>query len=791
MRFLNLFFVLLASLLAAAALAVDTTAGPYRLSVVTEPDPVPVGRATLKIKITDEAGKPVEGAQVRAIARMPGMPMGEKEQPGQPVPGEAGTYTAPTVFGMEGLYEVEVNVTGPQGNGKGVVEMTPGKPSGDAGGGKFTVVPILIGLGVLGLAIFVILRMRKTGQSVDPRPIFTLPVIGSLLILAAAILLVRYAVLNWRRPGAMDPIEAQIMDMSAPAPEGTTAVSLATAELKPIAATVTYTGQAVGYVETDVVPRVSGTIVWMPYYVGQQVKKGQLLARLDTSQTEPEVAMRSAGVNTAQQEVSVATSEYNMALDMVSEARAEVSMARSDVAEAEAMLEAAKQGRNTAAAEVASAQAEVQAMQADLQSAQAENEYMQADLKRMQQLHSQGAVSGDEFQKAQADANKAAAMVRGAREQVRKAESMVRSARAMAKKVESEIAAAQKKVQQAQAGLRAKQAQVRRAQSGAEAARQGIGKARAMVQESVAGLKGATTQRGYSELRAQTDGVITQRQISPGQTVSPGQAVLKVAQINPIRLQANVPEGDLARIEVGARVSITHRGRDEQPAVARVTSVSPSLDAQARTGIVEAVLANPSRRFLPGQFVTMSITVGEQATDLTIPVAAVQQDVVPGQGTISTGTQAFVWTASPIENLAGQYTVSRTPVELGDVMGDLVAVREGLRPGQQVVVQGSGNLRAGQTVVSTAAARETQTVTVTNAGFDPPTISLAAGKATTVTFVRTEEGGCGEEVVFPTLNIRKELPLNEPVPIEIPAQKEGSLTFTCGMDMLRGKVVVR
>jgi RND family efflux transporter MFP subunit len=589
----------------------------------------------------------------------------------------------------------------------------------------------------------------------------------------------------------MTPIEAQVMDMNVPAPEGTTAVTLATAEIKPIAATVTYTGQAVGYTEQDVVPRVVGTLVWMPYYVGQTVRKGQLLARLDTSQIDPEVAMRSAGVNTAEQEVQVATSEYRMALNMVSEARAEVGMARSDVAEAEAMLEAAKQGRNTSAADIAAAQAEVATMRSELEAAMAENEYAQQDLKRTRQLSEAGAASKDELQKSESEANMAAAAVGSARERIKKAESMVASARASARRVEAEIAAANRKVQQAEAGLRAKQAQVLRAQSAAEAAKQGIGKARAMVGESVAGLRGATTQKGYASVKAETDGVIVQRVVSPGQTVSTGQTILKVAQIDPIRLQANVPETDMARIKVGATVTVTSRDKAGPSLTARVTSVSPSLDASARTGVVEAVVKNANRRFLPGQFVTMSIAVSESVSDVTIPVAAIQQEVVPGEGTISSKTRSFVWLAKPFEGQTGLYTVLRTAIETGDAMGDRVAIRSGILPGQKVVVQGGANLRAGQSVAMAEPQNRTTTIRVTNAGFDPPSVALAAGQAHELTFLRTEEGGCGDEVVFPTLGIQKKLPLNEPVRVSIPAQKEGSVGFTCGMGKLKGKVVVR
>lgn len=48
-----------------------------------------------------------------------------------------------------------------------------------------------------------------------------------------------------------------------------------------------------------------------------------------------------------------------------------------------------------------------------------------------------------------------------------------------------------------------------------------------------------------------------------------------------------------------------------------------------------------------------------------------------------------------------------------------------------------------------------------------------------------------EEVVFPALNIRRTLPLNEPVVIEFTPPKAGDIAFACGMDMFQGIVVVQ
>jgi plastocyanin domain-containing protein len=82
-------------------------------------------------------------------------------------------------------------------------------------------------------------------------------------------------------------------------------------------------------------------------------------------------------------------------------------------------------------------------------------------------------------------------------------------------------------------------------------------------------------------------------------------------------------------------------------------------------------------------------------------------------------------------------------------------------------------------------------VTVSDRGFQPAKIRLRAGTPARITFVRTTDKACGAEVMFPSLNIKRPLPVNEPIVIEFTPTKSEELAFTCGMDMWRGTVVVR
>jgi plastocyanin domain-containing protein len=82
-------------------------------------------------------------------------------------------------------------------------------------------------------------------------------------------------------------------------------------------------------------------------------------------------------------------------------------------------------------------------------------------------------------------------------------------------------------------------------------------------------------------------------------------------------------------------------------------------------------------------------------------------------------------------------------------------------------------------------------VTVTKNGYAPDKIDVAANEEVTLVFTRTENTECGSEVQIPSMNVKKPLPLNQPVAIAFKTDKPGEVAFQCGMDMMKGTLVVR
>lgn len=90
----------------------------------------------------------------------------------------------------------------------------------------------------------------------------------------------------------------------------------------------------------------------------------------------------------------------------------------------------------------------------------------------------------------------------------------------------------------------------------------------------------------------------------------------------------------------------------------------------------------------------------------------------------------------------------------------------------------------------TGEAPQTVTVEITEQGFQPESLKLKANVAARITFVRRTDATCAKEVMIKDYDIKKKLLLNEPVVVEL-TPKKSDFTYTCGMNMLRGKVIVQ
>jgi len=234
-----------------------------------------------------------------------------------------------------------------------------------------------------------------------------------------------------------------------------------------------------------------------------------------------------------------------------------------------------------------------------------------------------------------------------------------------------------------------------------------------------------------------------------------------------------------------------------------VSYIDPQVSKDTRTAKVRIEVPNPRNELRLGMYAEALLGGGGEGGPSTPVIARSAVQTV--------GNRTVVYLVNPKE--PGKFV--EREVRLGAVTGDQVAVISGVRPGDVVVAEGSFYVRAERERLGLRAASasaspipgspapatpgamqgdmnvQEATVTVTDASFEPQRLTLRAGVPARVTFIRTSDKTCATSVVFASLNIRRDLPLNQPVTIEFTPDKAGEIAFACGMNMLRGTVVVQ
>ena len=86
---------------------------------------------------------------------------------------------------------------------------------------------------------------------------------------------------------------------------------------------------------------------------------------------------------------------------------------------------------------------------------------------------------------------------------------------------------------------------------------------------------------------------------------------------------------------------------------------------------------------------------------------------------------------------------------------------------------------------------QTAKIEINTKGYRPTSLKLRRGVPARVTFLRTTDATCAKEIVLPDFNIRRTLPLNEPVVVTFTPTNRGKFTFVCGLNMMRGQLIVQ
>ncbi len=246
-----------------------------------------------------------------------------------------------------------------------------------------------------------------------------------------------------------------------------------------------------------------------------------------------------------------------------------------------------------------------------------------------------------------------------------------------------EYEAAQAKVVVSQARLKEAQAQLSVNQASQSRARGAISEAHAALSDCV--------------LNAPCDGVLVKRNIEEGSLVSGGTVAMTIADPAKIKVVFGVPDVNLKDLKLGQTLICTSEAAPGTEFRGKVSDIAPGADAKGRVFNVEVSLASSDHKLKPGMVVSIAVdksdvlagaTRGDQKTEtsnLVIPLSAVVRSTKN-----SDGYAVFI-----AQTRDGKVTRTGKKGRLGDVFGQMIAVQEGLSPGDIVVTSGSAQIGSG------------------------------------------------------------------------------------------------
>ncbi len=191
---------------------------------------------------------------------------------------------------------------------------------------------------------------------------------------------------------------------------------------------------------------------------------------------------------------------------------------------------------------------------------------------------------------------------------------------------------------------------------------------RAQVLQAGAQVEIARKQLSDTVIRSPITGSVKERLTSKGEYLNKGRSVLRLVQIDPLRLRAEVAEQHIERLSPGQVVRFSVDSLPGEEFQGRLLRFSPSVNKSSRTLMVEATVSNKGMKLKPGLFARAKISLDSSATATVIPQKAVLR--------VAGLARVFI--------KEGENVVSRT-VTLGQNDGEMVEVVEGVRPGEHVI----------------------------------------------------------------------------------------------------------
>ena len=213
--------------------------------------------------------------------------------------------------------------------------------------------------------------------------------------------------------------------------------------------------------------------------------------------------------------------------------------------------------------------------------------------------------------------------------------------------------------------------------------------ATAQVKGARAQLREAELNLQYCALKATMNGVMLSRKIEVGTLVSPGTVGFVLSDVSSVKVVFGIPGSMLDTTKLGDTQTIKIKSIPDKEFRGKITAISPAADSKSRVFTVEITVFNPQNQLKPGMIASLRMKRPKQ----TEPVALVPLAAIVPSKSDPAGYALFV-----LGKKDNQQVALIRNVKLGEVYGNLIAVREGVEVGEPVIVTGATMVVDGENV---------------------------------------------------------------------------------------------
>ncbi len=454
--------------------------------------------------------------------------------------------------------------------------------------------------------------------------------------------------------------------------------------------------------ETQIYARTSGYLVKRYVDIGSRVKKGDILAEIQSPDVDQQafqatadqakavaaVGQSQADVRNKQAGVQETEAEVARSNAMIEQSRAALAGSRSKLAQTKAALAGS-------VAKVAQSRQALATQRANLKQAEAQRELAETTAKRYRSMLLDGFVAQQDADQAEATFKTTSALVESARANIGAAQADVdaalqdvESGKAVVKAAEADVTSSQENITAAQAAYLSTKANVSAALANVGASQANVTASVAQVTSSRANAQRFSVLRNFSKVVAPFDGVITLRNADVGSLIAPGDAsntklaLFSMARVDTLRIQVGVPQTYFQAVRPGTKVTILVREIPGRKFVGQVFQNAGAIDQNTRTLLTEVRVPNLDNVLLPGMYAQVLFSTGGNHKGLRIPSNTLTID--------ASGSRVDVVDSGP--------KLKFTPVKIGRDFGTEVEIVSGLTGNEQLVTNPTDDLKDGQAV---------------------------------------------------------------------------------------------